>query len=73
MAQKITLAKNCQRDTRILLFMLAITSAFAECWRELERLLSVSYDYGLIESYIYVRVIVFIKSYVYKFVELQLL
>ena len=53
--------------------MLAITSAFAECRRELERLLSVSYDYGLIESYIYVRVIVFIKSYVYKFVELQLL
>ena len=30
-------------------------------------------DYGLIESYIYFRVIVLVKSYVYKFIELQLL
>ena len=36
MAQKITSAKNCRRDARILLF----TSAFAECRRELERLFS---------------------------------
>ena len=35
--------------------------------------LSVSYDYGLIESYIYFRVIVLVKSYVYKFIEFQLL
>ena len=34
---------------------------------------SISYDYGLMESYIYFRVIVLVKSYVYKFVELQLL
>ena len=26
-------------------------------------------DYGLIESYIYFRVIVLVKSYVYKFIE----
>ena len=39
MAEKITLAKKCRRDTVILLFMSAITSAFAECRRELERLL----------------------------------
>ena len=38
MAQKITSAKKCQRDTVILLFTSAITSAFAECRRELERL-----------------------------------
>ena len=37
-AEKITLAKKCRHDTMILLFTLAITSAFAECWRELERL-----------------------------------
>ena len=30
-------------------------------------------DYGLIESYIYFRVIVLVKSYVYEFIELQLL
>ena len=36
--QKITSAKKCQRDTMILLFTSAITSAFAECRRELERL-----------------------------------
>ena len=30
-------------------------------------------DYGLIESYIYFRVIVLVKSYAYKFIELQLL
>ena len=35
--------------------------------------LSVSYDYGLIESYIYFRVIVLVKSHVYRFIELQLL
>ena len=36
--------------------------------------LSVSYDYGLIERYIYFRVIVLVKSYVYyEFIELQLL
>ena len=29
---------KCRRDTIILLFMSAITSAFAECRRELERL-----------------------------------
>ena len=34
--------------------------------------LSISDDYGLIESYIYFRVIVLVKSYVYKFIELQL-
>ena len=28
--------------------------------------LSVSYDYGLIESYIYFRVIVLVKCYVYR-------
>ena len=38
MAKKITSAKKCQRDTMILLFTSAITSAFAECQRELERL-----------------------------------
>ena len=32
------LTKECQGDTLILLFTSAITSAFAECWRELERL-----------------------------------
>ena len=31
-------AKKCRRDTIILLFTLAIASAFAECQRELERL-----------------------------------
>ena len=36
--------------------------------------LSFSYDYSLIESYIYFRVIVLVKSYVYyKFIKLQLL
>ena len=35
--------------------------------------LTVSYDYGLIESYVYFRVIVLVKSYVYNFIELQLL
>ena len=35
--------------------------------------LLVSYDDGLIESDIYFRVIVLVKSYVYKFIELQLL
>ena len=30
-------AKNCRRDAMILLFMLAITLAFAECQCELER------------------------------------
>ena len=30
--------KKCRRDTMILLFTSAITSAFAECRRELERL-----------------------------------
>ena len=35
--------------------------------------LYVSYDYGLIESYIYFRVIVLVKSHVYRFIELQLL
>ena len=35
--------------------------------------LSISYDYGLIESYIYFRVIVLVKSHVYRFIELQLL
>ena len=35
--------------------------------------LFISYDYGLIESYIYFRVIVLVKSYVYKFIEFQLL
>ena len=35
--------------------------------------LSVSYDYGLIESYIYFRVTVLVKSHVYRFIELQLL
>ena len=34
---------------------------------------SVSYDYGLIESYIYFRVTVLVKSHVYRFIELQLL
>ena len=34
MAEQITLAKKCRRDTMILLF----TSAFAECQRELGRL-----------------------------------
>ena len=38
MAEKITSAKKCRRDTMILLFTSAITSAFAECRRELERL-----------------------------------
>ena len=37
-AEKITSAKKCRRDTMILLFTSAITSAFAECRRELERL-----------------------------------
>ena len=32
------LAKKCQHDTMVLLFMLAITLAFVECRRELERL-----------------------------------
>ena len=41
MAEKITSAKNCGRDTLILLFTSAITSAFAECRRELERLFTV--------------------------------
>ena len=36
--KKITSAKKCRRDTMILLFTSAITSAFAECRRELERL-----------------------------------
>ena len=31
-------AKKCQRDTMILLFVLVITPAFAECRHELERL-----------------------------------
>ena len=31
----------------------------------------VSYDYGVIESYIYFRVTVLVKSHVYRFVELQ--
>ena len=31
-------AKNCRRDAMILLFMLAITLAFAKCQCELERL-----------------------------------
>ena len=35
--------------------------------------LSVSYDCGLIESYIYFRVTVLVKSHVYRFIELQLL
>ena len=35
--------------------------------------LSVSYEYGLIESYIYFRVTVLVKSHVYRFIELQLL
>ena len=35
--------------------------------------LSVSYDYGLIESYIYSRVAVLVKSHNYRFIELQLL
>ena len=39
MIEKITSAKNCRRDKMILLFTSAITSAFAECQRELERLL----------------------------------
>ena len=34
---------------------------------------SVPYDYGLIESYIYFRVTVLVKSHVYRFIELQLL
>ena len=38
MAEQITLAKKCRRDTMILLFTSAITSAFAECQRELGRL-----------------------------------
>ena len=38
MAEKVTSAKKCRRDTVILHFMLAITSAFAKCRRELERL-----------------------------------
>ena len=33
---------------------------------------SVSYDYGLIASYIYFRVTVLVKSHVYRFIELQL-
>ena len=33
----------------------------------------VSYDYGLIESQIYFRVTVLVKSHVYRFIELQLL
>ena len=37
-AEKITSAKKCQRDTLISLFTSAITSAFAECQCELERL-----------------------------------
>ena len=41
--------------------------------RNEEAYLSVSYDYGLIESYIYFRVTVLVKSHVYKFIELQLL
>ena len=35
--------------------------------------LSVPYDYGLMESYIYFRVTVLVKSHVYRFIELQLL
>ena len=35
--------------------------------------LSVSYEYGLIESYIYFRVTVLVKGHVYRFIELQLL
>ena len=38
MAEQITSAKKCRRDTMILLFTSAIVSAFAECRRELERL-----------------------------------
>ena len=38
MAEKITSAKKCWRNTMIMLFTSAITSAFAECRRELERL-----------------------------------
>ena len=37
-AEKITLAKKCQRDTMILLFTSAIRSLFAECWHGLEKL-----------------------------------
>ena len=33
-------AKKCRRDTMILLFTSAIASAFAECRRELERLIT---------------------------------
>ena len=35
--------------------------------------LSVSYDYGLIESHIYFRVTVLVKSHDYRFLELELL
>ena len=35
--------------------------------------LFISYDYGLIESYIYSRVTVLVKSHVYRFIGLQLL
>ena len=38
------LAKECQRDTMILLFTSAIMSAFAECRRELERLVKSASD-----------------------------
>ena len=38
-AEKTTSAKKCRRDKMILLFTSAITSAFVECRRELERLL----------------------------------
>ena len=38
MAKKITFARKYRRDTVILLFTSAITSAFAECRLELERL-----------------------------------
>ena len=38
MVEKITSAKKCRLDTMILLFTSAITSAFAECRRELESL-----------------------------------
>ena len=36
--QKKSRRQKCWHDTMILLFTLAITSAFAECQRELERL-----------------------------------
>ena len=50
-----------------------VTDGCSYVIRNEKNYLSIFYDYGLIESYIYFRVAVLVKSYAYKFIELQLL